>query len=173
MDETSRIFKDLKRMVKIMNSQKDLDHSYIKNIFRLVHTLKANAGLFGFVSIQKVRIPPERMLLDLEVLGGEIKEPVIEMINNQIKALSEEIYSYTTLRREIFEFTHRREVEVEKYRLQWAKILSKLDYHVRSGDIDRYEILFKHCFSAISNLEKVSLKDYFKRLRCYGFSNCK
>ena len=126
--------------------------------------MKANAGLFGFVSIQKVAHTTEKMLLDLEVLGGETKEPVIEMINNQIKDLSEEIYSYTTLRREIFEFTHRREVEVEKYRLQWAKtILSKLDYHVRSGDIEKYEILFKQCFSAISNLEKVSLKDYLKR----------
>ena len=161
MDETSRIFNDLKRMTMLINSQSDIDQVYLVKILRLIHTLKANAGLFGFISIQKVTHNIEEVLLSTK---QEKNNMTLDLIKNQINSLGEEIYSYQTLRREIFEFTNKREVAVEKYRLQWAKtLLTQLDYHVRRKELQNYNTLFMRCYDAIANLEKISLRDYLRR----------
>ena len=49
MDETSRIFRDFRRMLKLIKTENFVDDYLIENMLRLVHTLKANSGLFGLL----------------------------------------------------------------------------------------------------------------------------
>ena len=104
------------------------------------------------------------MLLFLLETKDYSSELNISRINENFAALSEEIYSFKTLRKEIFSLANKRNTELDKNIIQWVKhLLMKLKYYNLKDDTKHFDKTFKLVSRAVANLEKVSLKDYMKR----------
>ena len=138
MDETRSLFDGIKADLKAIRTASDEKVNEIANrMFRSVHTIKANSKLFKLNSIQDVAHEVESYLSDLR--SGKIQYDAKSFmeLTQKVMAISEEIYSYASLRKEILSSIDRKRDQNLKYRVQWIRsLLNQFAYIIRDPQFE-------------------------------------
>ncbi|RYZ52467.1 MAG: hypothetical protein EOP07_19565 [Proteobacteria bacterium] len=108
MGETRRLFEDIRNDLKqLKTSTPEAAREHASRLFRAVHTIKANARLFKLDSIQDVAHHVETYLDDLRQGKIKINPNTLQELTLRMQSISEEVYSYASLRKEILNTTDR------------------------------------------------------------------
>ncbi|SMF34496.1 ATP-binding protein [Pseudobacteriovorax antillogorgiicola] len=166
MDETRSLFEGIKADLKAIRTAAPEQMNDIANrMFRSVHTIKANSKLFKLNSIQDVAHEVEHYLSELR--SGKIAyEPktFIEL-TQKVMAISEEIYSYASLRKEILSSIDRKRDQNLKYRVQWIRsLVNQFAYILRDPQFEPRHLrtIQKEFGRALATFDRVSMRDYIK-----------
>ncbi len=166
MSETRKLFDDIKKDLKLLRENKANSYQEVAaRIFRAVHTIKANARLFKLNSIEEVAHQVETFLDELKS-GVRLYAPeTLGELTQQIIAISEEVYSYASLRKEILNTADRNSGFNFKYRIQWIRSLMKQFASVlRDPKFEQrhLQLIQKEFSRALSSFDKASLKEYIR-----------
>jgi HPt (histidine-containing phosphotransfer) domain-containing protein len=166
MSETRKLFDDIKQDLKLLRDNKAGSYQNVAaRMFRAVHTIKANAKLFKLNSIQDVAHQVESYLQDLR--SGErafTPQTVTDLTQNFI-AISEEVYSYASLRKEILNTTERNGGFQLKYRVQWIRsLMNQFASILRDPKFEErhLKLIQKEFSRALSSFDKSSLREYIR-----------
>lgn len=166
MSETRRLFEDIKSDLKALKGNTATDPKETANrLFRAVHTIKANSRLFKLNSIQDVAHKVETYLDDLRKGRIRLNQRTIQELMLRIQSISEEVYSYASLRKEILSSSDRNSGLNLKYRLQWMRSLMGQFASVMSDpnfDQSQLELIQREFTRALSSFDRSSLREYLR-----------
>lgn len=166
MGETRRLFDEIRNDLKALrNASPEAAIEYAARLFRAVHTIKANARLFKLESIQDVAHHVENYLHDLRQGKIRINPNTLQELTLRMQAISEEVYSYASLRKEILNSTDRNSGMNLRYRVQWLRsLMSQFATLMSDPTIDRepLAIIQKEFSRAMSSFDRSSLRDYVR-----------
>ena len=167
MEETGTLFDKLKHDLKeLRNCDIKTYRLVIDRMFRQMHTIKGNSKLLKLNSIQDVAHDVESFLASLKNGDIEFSPDVISSLMEKLMEVNEEIYSYTSLRREFLGRAERKSNLAQRYRVQWIKSLIHQfsteirgqTYNVREFSRIQFELS-----RALSSFDKVLLVEYLER----------
>ncbi len=166
MSETRKLFDEIKQDLKILRENKATSYQEVAGrMFRAVHTIKANARLFKLNSIQDVAHQVENFLDELRS-GARVYAPkTIGELTMQIMTISEEVYSYASLRKEILNTADRNSGFNLKYRVQWIRsLMNQFASVLRDPKFEQrhLQLIQKEFSRALSSFDKASLKEYIR-----------
>lgn len=167
MEETRILFdelkKDLKTLWKFVSDESR--STYLDRMFRSVHTIKANAKLFKLSSIEEVCHDLESEISSLKETNEPINPESMRGLTQKVMAISEEIYAYASLRKEISgSFEHKKDTNI-RYKVQWIKsLVNQFAFILRDPDFQPRHLkgVQKEFSRALASFEKVSLRTYVK-----------
>lgn len=166
MSETRRLFEDIKSDLKALKNNTASDPKEVANrLFRAVHTIKANSRLFKLNSIQDVAHRVETYLDDLRKGRIRLNPRTIQELMVRIQSISEEVYSYASLRKEILSSSDRNSGLNLKYRLQWLRSLMGQFASVMNDpnfDQSQLELIQREFTRALSSFDRSSLREYIR-----------
>ncbi|HYX39495.1 MAG TPA: ATP-binding protein [Oligoflexus sp.] len=166
MSETRKLFEDIKFDLKSLRengSAAPLDTA--NRMFRAVHTIKANAKLFKLNSIQDVAHSVESFLEELRTGKRTFTPSVVAELTQKIMAISEEVYSYASLRKEILNTSDRGSAFNLKYRVQWIRsLMNQFASILRDPKFEQrhLKLIQKEFGRALSSFDKASLREYLR-----------
>ncbi len=171
MDETRELFDEIKKDLKQLRHESNTNSilTISERMFRSVHTIKANSKLFKLVSIEDVSHEVETYLAELKEGKVEFSNEALQQLTRKVIAISEEIYSYASLRKEILSSFDRKKDLNLKYRIQWIRsLLSQFAFILRNPSFEPWHLkdIKREFGRALSSFDKLSLKDYIK-----GYNN--
>ena len=165
--ETGNLFDNLKKDLKLLKKSGEDDYVGIaERMFRYVHTIKGNSRLFKLNSIQDVAHNVEDYLSNIAQGKVPFTEESVAELTDRLMEINEEIYSYTSLRREILGRFDRKNDKTIRHKLQWVKSLTRqLSSSLRTTGVDirRVESLQWELNRAITSIEKTSILEYAER----------
>ena len=171
MDETSKLFERIKADVKALRGV-DLEGDgedylpIVTRMFRDVHTIKGNSRLFNFNFIQNVSHDVESYLARLKEKEEKFTKKSVMILTEKLMEINEEIYSYTSLRRDILGRGEKEQELAMRYRIQWAKsLLHQFSIHLREAHYDLEETgkIQWELNRALASFHRSSLLDYVVR----------
>ncbi|MCX6130915.1 MAG: Hpt domain-containing protein [Proteobacteria bacterium] len=164
MSETRKLFEDIKFDLKSLREKSSRDSQETANrMFRAVHPIKANAKLFKLNSIQDVAHTVENYLEELRQGKRHFTSAVLVELTQKIMTISEEVYSYASLRKEILNRSDRGASFNIKYRVQWIRsLMNQFASILRDPNFDRrhLKLIHKEFSRALSSFDKASLCEY-------------
>jgi signal transduction histidine kinase len=166
MSETRKLFEDIKFDLKSLREK--ASHNPIdtaNRMFRAVHTIKANAKLFKLTSIQDVAHTVEHYLEELRTGKRTFTPSVLAELTQKIMAISEEVYSYASLRKEILNTSERSSAFNLKYRVQWIRsLMNQFASILRDPKFEQrhLKLIQKEFGRALSSFDKASLREYLR-----------
>ncbi len=164
MSETRKLFEDIKYDLKALREKSSVNTIDTANrMFRAVHTIKANAKLFKLTSIQDVAHTVESYLEELRTGKRTFTPPVLAELTQKIMAISEEVYSYASLRKEILNTSERNSAFNLKYRVQWIRsLMNQFASILRDPQFEQrhLKLIQKEFSRALSSFDKASLREY-------------
>jgi signal transduction histidine kinase len=167
MSETRKLFEDIKYDLKSLRekvgSNSPIDTA--NRMFRAVHTIKANAKLFKLTSIQDVAHTVEHYLEELRTGKRTFTPSVLAELTQKIMAISEEVYSYASLRKEILNTSERSSAFNLKYRVQWIRsLMNQFASILRDPKFEQrhLKLIQKEFGRALSSFDKASLREYLR-----------
>jgi signal transduction histidine kinase len=166
MSETRKLFEEIKYDLKSLREKSSGHPLEIANrMFRAVHTIKANAKLFKLTSIQDVAHSVEHYLDELRHGKRSFTPSVISELTQKIMAISEEVYSYASLRKEILNTSERSSAFNLKYRVQWIRsLMNQFASILRDPKFEQrhLKLVQKEFSRALSSFDKASLREYLR-----------
>ena len=166
MSETRRLFDDIRNDLKALkNASPEVAKDRATRLFRAVHTIKANARLFKLDSIQDVAHHVETYLDELKRGKIRIDPNTLQELTLRMQSISEEVYSYASLRKEILNSTDRNSGTNLRYRVQWLRsLMSQFATLMSDPEIDRepLALIQKEFSRAMSSFDRSSLRDYVR-----------
>ncbi len=166
MSETRKLFEDIKYDLKSMREKINTNPIETANrMFRAVHTIKANAKLFKLTSIQDVAHSVEHYLEELRTGKRSFTPAVLAELTQKIMAISEEVYSYASLRKEILNTSERSSAFNLKYRVQWIRsLMNQFASILRDPKFEQrhLKLIQKEFGRALSSFDKASLREYLR-----------
>ncbi len=166
MGESRRLFDDIRNDLKLLkNSSVEAARDHASRLFRAVHTIKANARLFKLDSIQDVAHHVETYLDDLRQGKIKINPNTLQELTLRMQSISEEIYSYASLRKEILNTANRNSGINLRYRVQWVRSLMSQFATLISDPVIEKEplaLIQKEFSRAMSSFDRSSLRDYIR-----------
>ncbi len=164
MGETRRLFEDIRSDLKsLKTASPEGAKEKAARLFRAVHTIKANARLFKLDSIQDVAHKVEDYLDDLRQGKIRINPNTLQELSLRMQTISEEVYSYASLRKEILNSTDRSSGLNLRYRVQWLRsLMSQFSTVMSDGEVDKKALrhIQKELSRAMSSFDRSSLRDY-------------
>lgn len=164
MDETRTLFDDIKCNLKLLrNAEDEMINELTNQMFRSVHTIKANSKLFKLHAIQNVAHEVEQYLADIRDLKIQFDVNSLETLTKKIMSISEEIYSYASLRKEILSSFEQKKDQSIKYRVQWIRsLLSQFTYVLRDPqfEIRHLRSVHREISRALATFDRISIRDY-------------
>ena len=166
MDETRSLFENIKADLKLIRSSDEKEGKEIAGrMFRHVHTIKANSKLFKLNSIQDVAHEVEDYLSDLRSDKIPFEKSAFMALTQKVMAISEEIYSYASLRKEILGSVDSKKDHSLKYRVQWIRsLLNQFANILRNPQFEprHLKVIQKELGRALSSFDRVSIRDHVK-----------
>ncbi|WP_141735867.1 ATP-binding protein [Oligoflexus tunisiensis] len=166
MSETRKLFEDIKFDLKTLREKAGPNPIDTANrMFRAVHTIKANAKLFKLTSIQDVAHTVEHYLEELRTGKRSFTPSVLAELTQKIMAISEEVYSYASLRKEILNNSERSSAFNLKYRVQWIRsLMNQFASILRDPKFEQrhLKLIQKEFGRALSSFDKASLREYLR-----------
>ncbi|MBC7660600.1 MAG: Hpt domain-containing protein [Chitinophagaceae bacterium] len=166
MGETRRLFDDIRADLKqLKNANAEVAKDHASRLFRAVHTIKANARLFKLDSIQDVAHHVETYLDELRQGKIKINPNTLQELTLRMQSISEEVYSYASLRKEILNTTDRNSGINLRYRVQWVRSLMSQFATLISDPVIEKEplaLIQKEFGRAMSSFDRSSLRDYIR-----------
>ena len=166
MGETRRLFEDIRNDLKLLkHSSTEAAREHASRLFRAVHTIKANARLFKLDSIQDVAHHVETYLDELRQGKIKINPNTLQELTLRMQSISEEVYSYASLRKEILNTTDRNSGINLRYRVQWVRSLMSQFATLISDPVIEKEplaLIQKEFSRAMSSFDRSSLRDYIR-----------
>jgi signal transduction histidine kinase len=166
MSETRKLFEDIKYDLKSLREKAGSNPIDTANrMFRAVHTIKANAKLFKLTSIQDVAHTVEHYLEELRTGKRTFTPSVLAELTQKIMAISEEVYSYASLRKEILNTSERSSAFNLKYRVQWIRsLMNQFASILRDPKFEQrhLKLIQKEFGRALSSFDKASLREYLR-----------
>lgn len=167
MEETRELFDEIKKDLKLMGLETEVENitQISGRMFRNVHTIKANAKLFKLHSIEDVSHEVETYLGALKEEKVSFSQEALGQLTQKVMAISQEIYSYASLRKEIISSFDRKKDQNLRYRIQWIRsLLSQFAYMLRDPNLEPLGLkaLKREFGRALSSFDKLSIKDYIK-----------
>lgn len=167
MDETAKLFDRIKSDMKSLRTVKGDEYlPIVTRMFRDVHTIKGNSRLFNFNFIHNVSHNVETYLSDLKNKNIEFSKESVVTLTEKLMEINEEIYSYTSLRRDILGRGERDHALNVMYRMQWTKsLLHQFAYYLREPRYDIQETvrLQWELNRALESFNRASIMDYISR----------
>lgn len=166
MSETRKLFDEIKadmKHLRELGTRASQDAAI--RMFRAVHTIKANAKLFKLEAIQEVAHEVESYLESLRNGKLALTPESLQVLQGKIMTISDEIYSYASLRKEITHNTQQQNNFQIKYRVQWIRsLMNQFASILRDPKFDaRHLNLIQKEFSrALMSFDKASLRDYVR-----------
>lgn len=164
MSETRKLFDDIKFDLKSLREKIGANPLETANrMFRAVHTIKANAKLFKLSSIQDVAHSVESYLEELRTGKRTFTPAVLAELTQKIMEISEEVYSYASLRKEILNTSERSSAFNLKYRVQWIRsLMNQFASILRDPKFEQrhLKLIQKEFGRALSSFDKASLREY-------------
>ncbi len=164
MGETRKLFEEIKLDLKSLREKSSVNTIETANrMFRAVHTIKANAKLFKLNSIQDVAHSVESYLEELRTGKRTFTAPVLAELTQKIMAISEEVYSYASLRKEILNTSERNTAFNLKYRVQWIRsLMNQFASILRDPNFEQrhLKLIQKEFGRALSSFDKASMREY-------------
>lgn len=166
MGETRRLFEEIRSDLKALkNASPAVASDRATRLFRAVHTIKANARLFKLDSIQDVAHHVENYLDDFRQGKLKLNPNTLQELTLRMQAISEEVYSYASLRKEILNSTDRNSGMNLRYRVQWLRsLMSQFATLMSDPVIDKepLTLIQKEFSRAMSSFDRSSLRDYVR-----------
>ncbi|NRA63743.1 MAG: Hpt domain-containing protein [Pseudobacteriovorax sp.] len=166
MDETRLLFDEIKSDLKMLKNCSEEEVTDVsQRMFRNVHTIKANARLFKLSTIEEVAHHVESSIADVREKRKAFTPDAVQDIQIQVMRISEEIYSYASLRKEISNsFSGKRDKNL-RYRVQWIKsLVNQFSFVLRDPEFEPRHLkgIQKEFGRALSSFEKTSMRDYLR-----------
>ncbi len=166
MSETRRLFEEIRGDLKALkNASPEMAKEKAQRLFRAVHTIKANARLFKLDGIQDVAHHVENYLDELRQDKIRLNPNTLQELTLRMQSISEEIYSYASLRKEILNSTDRNSGMNLRYRVQWLRsLMSQFATIMSDPVVDRepLAVIQKEFSRAMSSFDRSSLRDYVR-----------
>ena len=164
MEEARALFEEIKSDLKEL-SKADPSEAVIicDRMFRSVHTIKANARLFKLHAIQDVAHQVENYLQKIRQGDVVFDKFTIQMLTKRVISISEEIYSYASLRKEVLATVDGRSTQNLKYRVQWIRsLMNQFAMILRDPNFEprHLKIIQKEFSRALASFDRASLRDY-------------
>lgn len=167
LDETSTLFDRIKKDLRMLRKPGEENYLVIVDrMFRDVHTIKGNSRLFNFNFIQDVAHRVESHLHGLRDQSIDFDADAISKLTEDIMELNEEIYSYTSTRREVLGQGEKQDEFRDQHRLQWTKtLIQRFSQAISDPNLGPEHIAAtkKSLNSALASFKKSSLQEYLTR----------
>jgi len=167
MEETSATFSRIKNDLKLLRTRSDQDPvEIIEHMLRDVHTIKGNSRMFNFDHIYVVASDLEGFLARCLQDSNSFSSSAVSKLTAKVMEINEEIYSYTSLRRDVLDRGEKVHEQLTEYRTQWIKSLIHIfTSYLRSANSDdeMLGIIQLDLNRAIDSLSRVSMMDYLHR----------
>ena len=163
--ETNEQFDQIKKEMKALRLGQGSQTESLNTMMRLVHTIKGNSGLFHFQYIQKVCHDAETFMVELFSSKGSIKEHLPELMDLLVE-MNEEIYSYTSLRRDILGRSGADEKQNLTLRIEWVRALVQhYSYLLSQTEYEAEEVALVQgrLARALESFSRSSLQVYIAR----------
>ena len=167
MEETSDTFDRIKNDLRQLRKNKDGDpHDVLERMFRDVHTIKGNSKIFNFEYIHHVAEDVEGFLQEITTGKRAFCSDIAVLLTEKIMEINEEIYSYTSLRRDIFDRGEKDQEQLTKFRLQWIKsLIHQFTFCLREPYLDHNTVdtIQLDLNRALDSFSRVSIRGYLAR----------
>ena len=167
MEETSDTFDRIKNDLRQLRKNRDGDpHAVLERMFRDVHTIKGNSKIFNFEYIHHVAEDVEVFLQEITTGKRTFCSDIAVLLTEKIMEINEEIYSYTSLRRDIFDRGEKDQEQLTKFRLQWIKsLIHQFTFCLREPYLDHntIDIIQVDLNRALDSFSRVSIRGYLAR----------